>query len=469
MQLSRRLTLSLTALTLATLAASFGVAYLLVSREQIRDLDSALRTEAGVVSALIWQDPAAVATLNSGNMPMPDPLKDLQSYAVAYDAENNPVIWTRDSLPKPPQVESFDIGWPLKPEGTTFNYTYIHRHLRAIVIPVAAGKVRRLFVAVSRASVEEDMAYLLRLFASLMAVAMLSTVGIASWVGRRVARDVQRIAFVARQVAEGDLEARLGRRDFGSTELQSLASDLDHMVTKLAELVAAHKVFASYAAHELRSPLAALRGELQLALRRPRSVEDYERVVVSSLEDVEGLISLAEDLLTLARVQGSAGVTPISTVSQVVHDAVRVVNGIAQLRSVNITVVGLDERVSVRARRADLTRVLRNLLENAVAHSPDGESVTLEVTANASLVVMAISDHGTGVDPADRPHVFQPFFRGSALHNNNQSGAGLGLAIARGIIEAHGGTIMLDPNYEEGARFIIELPQAHTDSMSRSD
>jgi len=303
----------------------------------------------------------------------------------------------------------------------------------------------------------------------LMAVAMLSTVGIASWVGRRVARDVQRIAFVARQVAEGDLAARLGRRDFGSTELQSLASDLDHMVTKLAELVAAHKVFASYAAHELRSPLAALRGELQLALRRPRTVEDYERVVVSSLEDVEGLISLAEDLLTLARVQGSAGVTPISAVSLMVHDAVRLVNGIAQLRSVNISVVGLDDRVSVRARRADLTRVLRNLLENAVAHSPDGEMVKLEVSADANKIVFTISDRGAGVDPADRPHVFQPFFRGSALHNNNQSGAGLGLAIARGIIEAHGGTITLDPDYEKGARFIIELPRAHGDSAIRSD
>ena len=458
MQLSRRLTLSLTSLTLATLAGSFGVAYLLVSREQIRDLDSALRTEAGVVSAVIWQDPAAVATLNTGNVPMPDPLKDLQSYAVAYDGQNTPIIWTKDSLPKPPQLETFDLTLPLKPEGTTFNYTYMGRHLRAIVIPVAAGKARRLFVAVSRAAVEDDMAYLLRLFASLMAVAMLSTVGIASWVGRRVARDVQRIAIVARQVAEGDLEARLGRRDFGSTELQSLASDLDHMVTKLAELVAAHKVFASYAAHELRSPLAALRGELQLALRRPRTVEDYEQVVASSLEDVEGLISLAEDLLTLALVQGSAGPPPNSSVSEIVQDAVRIVNGIAQLRSVNISVSGLDERLQVPGRRPDLARVLRNLLENAVAHSPDGESVALEVSADLNKITMAISDRGSGVHPDDQAHVFQPFFRGADSNSNNRSGAGLGLAIARGIIEAHGGTIFLDSTYTDGAKFVVKLP-----------
>ncbi len=464
MLLSRRLTLSLSSLTLATLAGSFSVAYLLVSREQIRDLDSALRTEAGVVSALIWQDPGAVATLNTGNAPLPDPLKDLQSYAVAYDADGKPIIWTKDSLPKPPLLEELDVNWPLAPEGTTFNYSFSGRHLRAIVIPVTSGRARRLFVAVSRAGVEDDMAYLLRLFASLMAVAVLSTVGIASWVGRRVASDVQRIASMARQVAEGDLEARLGGGIFGSTELQSLASDLDHMVAKLAELVAAHKVFASYAAHELRSPLAALRGELQLALRRRRTSEDYEQVLSSVLEDVEGLIGLAEDLLTLARVQGSAGAPPNSLVADLVQDAVRVVNGIAQLRSIEIAVSGTDQKLTVPGRRPDLTRVLRNLMENAVAHSPDGETVVLDVSANSHKVVLSLSDHGTGIPAEDRPHVFQPFFRGSASYSNNRSGAGLGLAIARGIIEAHGGTIRLDAEYTKGARFVIELPRVASES-----
>lgn len=459
MQLSRRLTLSLSSLTLATLAGSFGVAYLLVSREQIRDLDAALRTEAGVVSALIWQDPAAVATLNAGNVPMPDPLKDLQSYAVAYDAEGKPIIWTKDSLPKPPAIDTLDINWPLSPEGTAFNFSYFGRHLRAIVIPVASGRARRLFVAVSRAGVEDDMAYLLRLFASLMAVAMLSTVGLASWVGRRVARDVQRIAIVARQVAEGDLGARLGQGRFGSSELQSLASDLDHMVAKLSELVSAHKVFASYAAHELRSPLAALRGELQLALRRQRSVGDYEQVLASVLEDVEGLISLAEDLLMLARVQGTAGTPPDSQVSDIVQDAVRVVNGIAQMRSISILVKDCNESLIVAGRRPDLTRVVRNLLENAVAHSPDGENVILEISSNSHTVTLAMSDSGQGIPAEDQPHVFQPFFRGTVTHNNNRSGAGLGLAIARGIIEAHGGTISLDVDYTGGARFVVVLPR----------
>jgi signal transduction histidine kinase len=270
---------------------------------------------------------------------------------------------------------------------------------------------------------------------------------------------VQRIAGVARLVAEGELDARVGEGRFGSSELQSLASDLDHMVAKLGDLVSAHKVFASYAAHELRSPLAALRGELQLALRRHRTVDDYEQVLASLLEDVEGLIGLAEDLLTLARVQGTAGPTAKSQVADLVQDSVRVVSGIAQMRDIEIAVTNSNDNLMVPGRRPDLTRALRNLLENAVAHSPDGETVTLDITANLQSVTLSMSDHGPGIPSEEQPHVFQPFFRGMATQSHNRSGAGLGLAIAQGIIEAHGGTIHLDVGYTKGARFVIELPR----------
>lgn len=459
MRLSRRLTISLSLLTLSTLALSFGVTYVLVSREQIRDLDSALRTEAGVVSALLWEDPAAVATLNSGRYPVADPLKNLQSYAIAYDAEGKPLSWTRDSVPNPPDFSVFGVRSPLAPEGLTFDYSMLHRPLRCIVIPITAGSARRLFVGVSRAGVEDDMNYLLKVFAMLMAVAMLSTIGVASWVGTRVASGVKRIADVARVVATGNLEVRADGQNFGSLEVKSLASDLNHMISKLDELVSAHRVFASYAAHELRSPLAAMRGELQLALRRPRTSAEYEQVLVSSLEEVEGLIALAEDLLTLARVQGSAATTEVARVVDVVQEAVRVVAGIAQMRAIEIDIVASDEAAMVAGRGLDLTRAVRNILENAVAHSPDGSHVRIDISCSQSKVCIALTDEGPGIPSEDLARVFQPFFRGHGTKSHNIGGAGLGLAIARGIIEAQGGSVRVDSGYEAGARFVIELPR----------
>ena len=460
MRLSQRLTLTLSLLTLTTLAMSFGLTYVLVSREQIHDLDAALRTEAGVVSALLWQDPHAVATLNSGQYPVADALKNLQSYAIAYDAEGKPLIWTRDSIPSAPQYDAFGVTAPLPPEGYAFNYSILHRSLRCLALPIAAGPARRLIVGVSRAGVEDDMNYLLRLFATLMAVAVLSTIAVALLVGRRVASGVQRIADVARVVATGNLTARVDGHHLGSTEIKSLAADLNHMISKLDELVSAHKVFASYAAHELRSPLAAMRVELQLALRRPRSSVEYEQVLVSSLEEVEGLILLAEDLLTFARVQGSAATTETARAVDVVQEAARVVVGIAQMRNVEIDVPTISESLMVTGRSHDLTRAVRNILENAVAYSPDGSHVKLETSRRDDSVLIVITDEGPGIAPEDRVHIFQPFFRGAGNKSHNHVGAGLGLAIARGIIEGQGGSVHVDPSYSRGSRFVIELPAA---------
>ena len=139
MRLSQRLTLSLSLLTLTTLAMSFSLTYVLVSREQIHDLDAALRTEAGVVSALLWQDLQAVSTLNSGQYPVADALKNLQSYAIAYDGDGKPLIWTRDSIPTPPKFDELGVTPPLAPEGRAFNYTMLHRPLRGLVLPIKLG------------------------------------------------------------------------------------------------------------------------------------------------------------------------------------------------------------------------------------------------------------------------------------------------------------------------------------------
>jgi two-component system OmpR family sensor kinase len=459
MRLAQRLTISLSLVTLTTLAMSFGLTYVFVSREQIRDLDAALRTEAGVVSALLWQDPAIVSTLNSGRYPVADPLKNVQSYVIAYNAEGRPLSWTRDSIPNPPNFAEFAIRSPLAPEGYSFNYSMLHRPLRCIALPITAGPARRLFVGVSRAGLEDDMNYLLKLFASLMAIAVLSTIAIASLVGARVASGVRRLADVARVVATGNLAARVEGQHFGSTEIKSLASDLNHMIAKLDELVSAHKVFASYAAHELRSPLAAMRGELQLALRRRRSSDEYEQVLVSTLEEVEGLIHLAEDLLTLARVQGSATTNDTTAVLEFVQEAVRVVTGVAQMQSIEIMVSPISESLTVSGRGLDLTRVLRNVLENAVAHSPEGSRVRIDVSSDGKAVSIALTDEGPGIALEEQAHIFQPFFRGTGGKSHNVGGAGLGLAIARGIVEAQGGRLYLDTSYTEGARFVIELLQ----------
>src|SRR5262249_23533818 len=156
------------------------------------------------------------------------------------------------------------------------------------------------------------------------------------WLGIRLSSDVQEIAGIARIVARGDLAARSGGRVRGSAETRALAADLDYMISQLAALVTAQRPFISHAAHELMSPLSTLRGELQLALRRPRTVAEHQAVLAQALRDVEALVLLSEDLLTLARVEVSGAAETVTALSDLVADAMRAAKGGAVTRNVEL-------------------------------------------------------------------------------------------------------------------------------------
>jgi two-component system heavy metal sensor histidine kinase CusS len=238
----------------------------------------------------------------------------------------------------------------------------------------------------------------------------------------------------------------------------------------------AQRTFVSHAAHELRSPLATLRGELQLALRRERSAAEYRAAVEQALADVEELRQLAEDLLTLARVQKAGrphngGTVDVRTI---VVDAVHMARGHADSHHVAVLAPGTDDGVlsiPVRGVARDLARALRNLLDNAVSHSPEGGTVHLSVavTTGGRAIDIAVEDEGPGVDEADLDRIFTPFWRGSN-EESGAPGAGLGLAIAREIARGHEGDIVVDkPASGRGARFVLRVPRALGKSLEGSE
>ncbi len=273
-------------------------------------------------------------------------------------------------------------------------------------------------------------------------------------------RDVTTLAGVARDVAGGNLDARAGSNVSGSAETRALAGDLDRMIGKLSALVAAQMTFVFHAAHELRSPLTTLLGELQLALRKPRSDGEYRDVIEQSTGDAKALVALVEDLLTLARIGSDEPSGQVTTVREVVDDALRAARGVAAANGV--VLVQTDEVEAngptvVQGTRGELARVLRNLLDNAIRHSPREGRVSVECRLEPRSVQLAVVDQGAGVVPADRSKVFEPFFRGSKEQASTDVGAGLGLAIARGLARKAHGDVELDESYGPGARFVLRL------------
>ena len=188
------------------------------------------------------------------------------------------------------------------------------------------------------------------------------------------------------------------------------------MIERLSNLLSAQRVFIAHAAHELRSPLTALYGELALALRRSRDAEEYRRAIEEAFESTRQLKGLAEDLLAVARL----GATPPPTVEPIdVRDALDEAQAI-------VTAGGAAARASAcevsghcrpaLAGHRDLVRLLRNLLENAVRHSPPGGGVRVSLADEGRAVVIAVADDGPGRPPRrNAAKIFTPFYRGTTV------------------------------------------------------
>ncbi len=278
-------------------------------------------------------------------------------------------------------------------------------------------------------------------------------------VARAALRPVDEMTRTARRITAEDLSERVRRREAGD-ELDRLAETLNGMLARLEEAFTQTRRFAADAAHELRTPLTVLRGEIEVALRTGRSPEEYRRVLTSSLEEVERLIRLAEDLLLLSRsVAGpevsSAPVELEPLLLEVLDTAARLAQGAGVSVRINSTVPA-----TVRGDAMALRRALMNLVENAIKYTPAGGKVELGLTTTDGAATLTVADTGIGIASSDVERIFEPFVRLDAARGRETGGTGLGLAIARSIVIAHGGTLTVETHPDAGSRFSIRLPLA---------
>jgi heavy metal sensor kinase len=271
-------------------------------------------------------------------------------------------------------------------------------------------------------------------------------------------RPLDRMTRTARRISAEDLSQRVERPRTGD-ELDRLAETMNDMLAHLERAFAQSRRFAADAAHELRTPLAALRGSIEVALRGERSPEEYRRVLASGLEEVERLIRLSEDLLLLSR--SMAGPEPTRAVVDLegllLLEVFDLGARLGQAAGVTVRIEG----ATPAAARGDVTalrRALVNLVENAVKYTPRGGKVELSLTTAGGSAEVAVADTGIGVEPADAERIFEPFVRLDAARSRDTGGAGLGLAIARSIVVAHGGTLSVESRPGSGSRFTIRLP-----------
>jgi two-component system, OmpR family, sensor kinase len=279
------------------------------------------------------------------------------------------------------------------------------------------------------------------------------------WLALRVVRPVDEITRQAEAIRAGTLGRRIAA-DADSQEYESLVRVLNSMLERLEQSFDAQRRFTADASHELRSPLTALKGEIELALRRERAVEEYRRVLESNLQEVDRLTHLSQDLLTLARsdsgvMQPRFQVVDVGALAATVLDRLR---GKATSRS-----VGLELHVTRTAEglvdRGLVEQLLWNLVDNAVKFSRPGSTVDVMVAPARDGLEIEVADRGPGIPEGHQARIFDRFYRVDPARTSSEAGGtGLGLAIVRAIAETHGGSVAVRNREDGGALFSVTLP-----------
>jgi len=308
---------------------------------------------------------------------------------------------------------------------------------RFLVATLAVLGVAMLVIAVAAQNMYIN-DYDQRLLTWALIPAVLGAAGVAVLLTRPVARDAQRISHAAERVANGDLSARSGVTR--SDELGDAARMFDLMVERLAAIEQERSLMLSSISHDLRTPLTALRASVEAI--RDGVAEDPDMYLKGMERQVRALSALVDDLQLHSRLVSGTMELKLQRLdlTELADEAMETVRPIATVRNVAL-LLEAKRRVLVEADGAQLGRVIRNLLENAIRHAPDGSVVLVQIDEIGDVATLRVVDQGPGFPAEFKNRAFEPFTRADPARDTRTGTAGLGLSIARGIITAHGGSI----------------------------
>jgi signal transduction histidine kinase len=343
------------------------------------------------------------------------------------------------------------------------------REIKGLLGSILTVESRRSNARAAHARAVADSAVVVGVVAIALSASLVLLFG--AWVARAVAAPVRRISTAATQVAGGDFGVRVEQR--GAGEVGELATAFNSMTRSLEvgrrELLEQNELLReseqhkrdliAMVSHEVRTPLAAVVGFTSLLLEREFPPDEERRYLEIIDQQARRLASLAGDFLDVRLLEGGA-----LTIQKEEFDLVELAKEQANLffpqSSSHALELDLpDEALIVDGDRDRLAQVIGNLLSNAIKYSPAGTRVRLTLDSRDGQAHIAVSDEGAGIAESDRQRIFEKFYRGPAA--SGVGGTGLGLAVARELVQSHGGVIELESSAGHGSTFIVALPLAH--------
>jgi heavy metal sensor kinase len=311
-------------------------------------------------------------------------------------------------------------------------------------------------------SVAQDLASMRRFNGWLIAAGLaVLCVGVGGgWVlTDRAVRPIEDISAAASRISAGNLAEQIAVRD-PYDEIGRLAGVLNATFSRLEAAFARQRQFTADAAHELRTPIAVLLSETQTALARPRSDDEYRETVQTCLDTAQQMRALTQSLLALARLdndRAAMACRPCNPAA-LVRRCMEQVRPWADHRGMRLACTSAE--FSLEADPDGLQQVITNLLLNAVDYGRAGGEVSVHLERAGQEAILTVSDTGQGIAPEDLPRVFDRFFRADPSRSDAGGHCGLGLAICKAIVDAHGGTITLTSQRDAGTTATVRLPRA---------
>ena len=276
------------------------------------------------------------------------------------------------------------------------------------------------------------------------------------WIAARALRPVAEISSTAAKISAGDLGQRIRTTD-SESELGQLARDLNNTFARLEAAFARQAQFTADASHELRTPVAVVLTQTQSALARERPAAEYRESLAACQRAAQRMRGLIESLLMLARFDSdeTSDAFERCDLARIAADSVALLKPLADENDVRLDVEATP--TFCRGNAGQLVQAVSNIVANAIHYNRPGGSVRVTVQHEAGGAMLTVTDTGQGIAPGDLPHIFERFYRAEKARSAGQEHSGLGLAIAKAIVEKHGGTIGVASEPGAGTTFRVRF------------
>lgn len=406
-----------------------------------------------------WDDAGMIFERGHATATTPATQFDWRQYSVALLANDGQVIYGRGEFTAGQDLPARTVQrtLPIKVDGKVVGRLLVSSTGDAGIGDAGIVASRRG----ERVPADSPEASLLKRLGNVILVSTLGAIAVAlllaALLARSLTKPIRELTAATAAVAEGKLGAQVPVRS--EDELGQLAASFNHMSNDLARSTAARRQMTADVAHDLRTPLSLLLGYTE-ALQDGKLQGDRTNYAVMH-DAAQQLQRLVEDLNTLAL--ADAGELPLmrrpADPKALLERSALTFMPRAEAQGVTLSVEAADDLPDVNVDTDRFTQVLNNLVANALRYTPAGGRITLfaENAGGASTVLLRVSDTGRGISPEDLPHIFDRSYRGDTARQTQNGEAGLGLAIARSIVESHGGAIEVSSTPDVGTTFTIRL------------